>query len=44
MILGGLAANSSFSRADIEALDAAAARYWWNALAAYHKRVREETS
>jgi len=44
VILGGIAANSSFSRTDIEELDAEGARYWWNALAAYHKRVREETS
>lgn len=43
MILGGIAVNSGFSRRDIESMDAAAAKWWWNAIAAYHERVREES-
>ncbi|QIB34745.1 hypothetical protein [Ancylobacter pratisalsi] len=41
MILGGLAANSGFSAKEIESFDVDQARWWWNALSAYHQRVKE---
>lgn len=44
MILAGIAANTGFARRDIERLDAAGARWWWNACMAFQKHVAEESS
>lgn len=41
MILGGIAANSGFSAREIESFDIERARFWWNALCAYHQRVKD---
>lgn len=41
VILGGLAANTSFSAREIDGFDIETARFWWNALAAYQQRVKE---
>jgi hypothetical protein len=44
VILGGIAAETSFTRAEIDAMTVDDARWWWNSLAAYHERVRQESS
>lgn len=38
MILGGLAAETSFTEAEILAMDLAGARFWWNAVAAFRQQ------
>ncbi|WP_332117241.1 hypothetical protein [Azorhizobium caulinodans] len=43
MILGGIAASTSFTLAEIEGMTETDVRFWWNALAAYQQRVREAT-
>lgn len=44
MILAGIAANTGFSAREIEAFERDRALFWWNALAEFNKRVREESS
>jgi hypothetical protein len=39
VILGGLAANTGFSAAEIDTFDAETALYWWGALASYNEAV-----
>ncbi len=41
-MLAAIAAHYHWSRAELEALDAPTARFWHNAAAALHERVREE--
>lgn len=41
VILGGLAANTSFTAREIDSFTVEDARFWWNALAAYHQKVKE---
>lgn len=44
MILGGLAANSGFAAGEIERMNAAEAQFWWNAIAGFYQRVKEQAS
>ncbi|MFS8042250.1 MULTISPECIES: hypothetical protein [Xanthobacter] len=41
MILGGLAANTGFAAAEIDAMDDGEALGWWRALAAYNEAAQE---
>ena len=43
LILGGIAAETSFGEAEILAMTCDRVRFWWNAVAAYHRKVREES-
>lgn len=43
MILGGLAANTGFSAAEIDRFDAETALYWWGALASYNEAAKDAT-
>lgn len=41
--MGGIAAETGFTMREIESLDAAGLRFWWNAIMAFHQRVRDES-
>lgn len=42
MILGGLAAETSFTAAEILALGCRDAKFWWNAISAFRRRQSED--
>jgi len=43
VILGCLADETGFTAAEIDAMDARTAIYWWNCIMAYRRRMAEES-